>query len=104
MASTLDFVEYVFEQINTAGNISFKKMFGEYGFHCDGKYFACICDNQFFVKITEAGKALLPNCETAIPHEGAKPYFLISEFDDKDLLVNLIHKTCAKLPMPKPKK
>jgi len=51
MASTLDFVDHVYEQISSIGNITYKKMFGEYGFYYDGKFFACVrSDNQFFIK------------------------------------------------------
>lgn len=104
MASSAEFVQFVFDQISSAGNITCRKMFGEYGFHRDGKYFACICDDQFFVKITNAGRALMPHCETAPPYEGAKPCFVISKLDDKDFLADLIQKTCDELPAPKPKK
>ena len=37
MASNLDFVEYVCEQIGGAGQITYKKMFGEYGIYCNEK-------------------------------------------------------------------
>ena len=104
MASSLEFVEYVFEQISDAGNVSYKKMFGEYGLYCDGKVFGLICDNQLFVKVTEAGKAILPDCETDSPYKGAKPHFLISDLEDRALLAALIQNTCAELPTPKPKK
>ena len=37
MSSRLDFVQYVADQCSGAGEITFKKMFGEYGIYCDGK-------------------------------------------------------------------
>lgn len=55
LASNLEFVEYVCAQISAAGDITYMKMFGEYGVYCDGKVIGVICDNQFFVKKTEAG-------------------------------------------------
>ncbi|HBC92136.1 MAG TPA: competence protein TfoX [Pelotomaculum sp.] len=104
MASTKEFVEYVSGQLAEAGTISYKKMFGEYGFYCNGKFFACVCDNQFFVKITDNGQKILKNAETAPPYEGATPYFLITDLDDKKLLHKLTVATCEALPEPKPKK
>lgn len=92
------------EQLGGAGDITCRKMFGEYGVYCDGKFFACVCDNQFFVKITEAGKEFVPDCETAPPYEGARPYFLITDLDDREFLKKLTQITCAALPAPKPKK
>ena len=77
MASRQEFVQYVLEQLSDAGAITYRKMFGEYGVYCDGKIFALICDDQLFIKITEAGKRLAPHLKTMPPYEGAKPYFLV---------------------------
>lgn len=60
MASSLDFVTYVCDQLSGAGNISYKRMFGEYGIYCNGKMFGSICDDQFFVKKTVAGTSFFP--------------------------------------------
>ena len=35
MACTTDFVQYVVDQCSTAGNITIKKMFGDYGIYCN---------------------------------------------------------------------
>lgn len=104
MASNLDFVEYVCDQIGGAGSIAYKKMFGEYGIYCDGKVIGVICDNQFFVKTTEAGVALCPGCEQTAPYTGAKPHLVISDVDDRDQMARFIRATCDELPTPKPKK
>lgn len=104
MASSSDFAEYVCERLSGSGEIVSKKMFGEYGLYCDGKFFALICDNQLFIKITPAGEALLPDCPQAPPYEGARPYFLLEDLDDADFLCNVARVTCAELPPPKPRK
>ena len=104
MASRLEFVQYVADQLSGAGIITYKKMFGEYGMYCDGKIFALICEDQFFVKITEAGKRLAPDLETAAPYEGAKPYFLIEDIDDREFLTEFVRETCKELPVPRKKK
>lgn len=104
MASSVDFVAYVCEQIGGAGEITYKKMFGEFGVYCDGKFFGCVCDNQFFVKKTRAGGEILPGCEEAPPYDGAKPCFLIDGLDDRELMARFISATCAELPAPKHKK
>lgn len=104
MASTIEFVDFVCEQISGAGNITYKKMFGEYGVYCDGKIIGLICDNQFFVKKTKAGESLLVNGEEASPYTNAKPHFVIDCLEDKEFLSSFIRKTYEELPMPKPKK
>jgi TfoX/Sxy family transcriptional regulator of competence genes len=46
MASDKDFVEYVVDQIEKAGEITCRHMFGEYGIYSDGKLFGLICNNK----------------------------------------------------------
>ncbi len=105
MASDLDFVEFVVDQIENAGEITYRKMFGEYALYCEGKVVALICDNQLFVKPTKAGKSFIGNVVEAFPYPGAKPSFLIEEqIEDKDWLSNLITITERELPEAKPKK
>ena len=67
MASRLEYVQYVAEQLSGAGEITYKKMIGEYGLYCDGKIFANVSDDQLFVKITEAGRRLFPGLPEAPP-------------------------------------
>ena len=93
MASNPEYVQYIADQLGEAGQITYRKMFGEYGMYVDGKIFAVICDNQLFIKITEAP-----------PYEGAKNYLLVEDIDDQEALVELVKATSAELPAPKPKK
>ena len=103
MASTIDFVAYVCEQIGGAGEIASKKMFGEYGVYCDGKVIGVICGNQFYVKKTDAGAAIAPQCGEAAPYTGAKPHLLVDFIDDRERMAQLVAATCRELPLPKPK-
>lgn len=101
MSSKPEFVEYVAEQCRGAGVITYRKMFGAYTMYCGGKAFAILGD-EFFVKITEAGKQYgLPEKP---PYDGAKNYFLVEDVDNADFLTELISATVAELPEPKPKK
>lgn len=104
MASRPEFVQYVADQLRDAGEITYRKMFGEYGLYCNGKFFAVICDDQLFVKITENGKKLYPDLPKAPPYEGAKPSFLIEDVDDRVFLGRFVAVTCEELSVPKPKK
>ena len=104
MASRLEYVRYVAEQLSGAGEISYKKMFGEYGLYCDGKIFANVSDDQLFVKITEAGRSLFPGLPEAPPYPGAKNFFCIESVDDRDFLTALTLATCQALPETKKKR
>jgi DNA transformation protein and related proteins len=105
MASNQDIVDYILEQIAQAGVVHAKKMFGEYAVYCDGKVVALICDDQLFVKPTQAGKAFLGEVEEGYPYPGAKPWFLIAGdgFDDPEWLSELIRISAHELPLPKKK-
>ena len=104
MASNIDFVQYIADQCGGAGGIVTKKMFGDYAIYCDGKIFGLICDNGFYVKPTEAGRALLRTVDMRPPYEGAKDYFYVADVDDRDYLSALVRETCKALPAPKVKK
>ena len=96
MASSPEFVRYVCEQLAGAGRIRCKRMFGEYGLWCDGVFFATIEDGMLCLKITDAGRALLPGAEIVEPHEGAR-FLYVAELDDRDFLATLVQRTCAAL-------
>lgn len=104
MASSKEFVEFVCEQLSDAGTITYKNMFGEFGVYCNGQYFAAICNDQFFVKMTKEGETFLGTYETGYPYEGAKPCFLITDLDNREMLAKLVTITCHALPIKKPKK
>ena len=104
MASDLDFVEFVVDQVGSDCNVTYRKMFGEYALYSRGKVVALICDNQLFVKPTEAGRAFIGEVVEAPPYPGAKLSFLILDgIEDREWLTKLIAVTEAALPRPKPK-
>jgi TfoX/Sxy family transcriptional regulator of competence genes len=105
MATEKSFVDFVTEQIQDAGIISSRKMFGEYALYSNGKVVALICNNQVFVKPTQAGKTFIGEVNEAPAYPGAKNSFLIEEkIEDKEWFSELIRLTEKELPMPKKKK
>ena len=105
MATDKAFADFVLDQIENAGEITAKKMFGEYGVFSNGKIFALICDNKLFIKPTAGGRAFILDVVEAPPYKGAKPSFLIEDkIEDRDWLSELIRISLKELPEPKPKK
>lgn len=104
MASKPEFVEYIADQLSDAGSITYRKMFGEYGLYCDGKIFAVICEDELFIKVTDAGKRLSPDLPQKAPYQGSKPYFLIEDTDSREWLAEFVVETVKELPEPKKKK
>lgn len=97
MASHSDYVEYVVEQLRGAGSIRARKMFGEYGLYCDGTFFAVICDDQLFIKITPQGEMAFPDLPKVPPYEGAKDSFVVEDVDDPTMAAELTRITCEAL-------
>ena len=105
MSSDENFVKFITDQIENAGTIIYKKMFGEYAIYCDGKVVALVCDDQLFVKRTEGGRLFIGDVIEAPPYPGAKLSFLIEDkLEDKEWISDLIRITTKELPLPKPKK
>ena len=105
MATNKEFVDFVLDQIEDAGEITAKKMFGEYGLFSNKKIFALICDNKLFIKPTEAGRAFINNVVEAPAYPGAKLSFLIEDkLEDREWISHLVRITLEELPEPKLKK
>jgi len=106
MATQQRTVDYLLEQASSAGALSAKPMFGEYGVYLDGKMIGLICDDQLYVKPTASGRLHAEPVSEAPPYPGAKPHLLIEadRWDDAEWLGNLLRATAAELPTPKPRK
>jgi DNA transformation protein and related proteins len=106
MSTRQETVDFLLEQLGAVHGISARKMFGEYALYVGPKVVALICDDQLFLKPTNAGRALIGAPVDGFAYPGAKASFLIvGEFwDDADWLCDLVRRTESEVPMPKPKK
>jgi TfoX/Sxy family transcriptional regulator of competence genes len=106
MSTDISFVEFIVDQLEEAGEITYRKMFGEFALYCNGKVVALICNEQLYVKPTDAGRTFIGEdvVETP-PYRGATLYFLIEDnIESRDWLSELIRLTYKELPEPKAKK
>ena len=97
-------MQSVAARLEDAGTITYRKMFGEYCVYCDGKLFGCVYDDRLFVKITEPGKAFMPDGKLELPYEGGKPMLRVERLEDRAFLKKLVRMTCEALPEPKKKR
>ena len=107
MATSQSTIDFLLDQLSALPRVRARKMFGEYALYCEEKVVALVCDNQLFVKITPAGKALVgERYQEGEAYPGSRPYLLIDaeEIEDRERLCELIRVTAAALPPPKPKK
>lgn len=105
MSSEESFVQFVAGQAEDAGEITYRKMFGEYAVYCDGKVVILVCDDKVFVKPTDGGRTFIGDVVEAPPYPGAKPSFLIEDgLEDREWFGELVRISARELPMPKPRK
>ena len=104
MASSETYLQFILDQLEGLEGITSRKMMGEYLLYFQGKVFGGIYDDRFLIKVTKAGRALLPHCEQELPYPGAKLMFLVEDVDEKAFLQRLVVETSRELPEPKTKK
>lgn len=95
MASTKDYRDFILNQLSLLDNITYKPMMGEYLLYYNGILFGGIYDDRFLVKRTENNKKY--NMEEVVPYENAKPYYLVEDVDNMDLIKNIVIDTCSNL-------
>ena len=91
MATTKEYRDFILEQLNTLEGITCKPMMGEYLLYLDGVLFGGIYDDRLLVKKTDSNSKY--DMEEAIPYDGAKPMYLVSDVDNIDLLEEIIVET-----------
>ena len=95
MSSSIEYKDYVLGQLEIMGNIKCRSMMGEFLLYYNDILFGGIYDNRLLVKIVPQNKKY--KMEKQIPYENAKPMYLISEIDNKDLVKEIILETCKGL-------
>lgn len=102
MASTVDFIEYIIEQLQGSGELRYRKMFGEYMIYLNDKPIFTVCDNTVYVKKLDIIADLMQDAKTGAPYQGAKEHYIL-EMDDADFARNIALKVESVTPLPKKK-
>lgn len=102
MASNIEFIEYICSQLEEAGNVRYRKMFGDYMVYVNDKPMILICDNIAYVKKHPAISDFMKEAETGIPYNGAKEHYIL-DVEHKNELLKIIHTLENVLPCPKKK-
>jgi TfoX/Sxy family transcriptional regulator of competence genes len=105
MASKKSIVDLIMFSLSDAGDITAKKMFGDYGLFLSGRMIGFIADDRLLFKPTSEGRRLFTSLTEDTPYPGAKPCFLVPEEDwnKRAWLARLAIATAAELPLPKKK-
>ncbi len=103
MATSIEFINYVCEQLSGIGNISYKKMFGEYMVYLNEKPVIIVCDDTAYVKKMDCIKNFMENADTGFPYNGAKEHYIL-DIDNSDFSKEVIKEIEKVTPLPKRKK
>jgi len=96
MATKQSTVDYILDQLVSVGDVSAKKMFGEYALYSMGKVVALVCDDILYVKITKEGVAFAgDNYREGHAYEGAKVSMIVedNQIEDREWLSELVRIT-----------
>lgn len=102
MATSIDFINYVCEQISGVGSTTYKKMFGEYLVYVNEKPVITVCNNMAFVKKLECIEELMKDAEIGYPYKGAKEHYIL-DIDNAEFSRTIIEKVEEVTPIPKKK-
>ncbi|NLB37254.1 MAG: transcriptional regulator [Clostridiales bacterium] len=102
MMTTLDYIEYVCEQIGGTGLIRYKKMFGEYMVYVNDKPLLLVCGNIVYVKILDCISDKMKNAEKGFPYNGAKEHYIL-DIDNAPFSREIVSILEPVTPLPKPK-
>lgn len=105
MATTKEFHDYILENLRKVGDVSTRKMMGEYCVYYQGKLIGDICGNCLYLKPTEAVLRMMPDAERGYPYEGSKTQMVIVEdVENTRLMGEVLREMYQELPEPKKKK
>ena len=103
MATTVEYIEYVCEQIRGIGEIRYRKMFGEYMVYVNDKPILLVCDNTVYVKMLDCIADKMDCSSTGIPYKGAKEHYIL-DIDNINLSKDIICILEAVTPIHKSRK
>lgn len=104
MATTINYFNYILEQLSSIEEVTYRSMMGEYILYYKGKIVGGVYDNRLLVKDVPSAVKLIKNVKYEMPYIGAKPMILIEETDNSMFLKDLFENMYNELPLPKKRK
>ncbi len=104
MASSIEYLNFILEQLSGLDGITHRAMMGEYILYFRGKVVGGIYDDRLLVKPVKAAVSLMPAAPYELPYEGAREMLLVENVDDSAFLIKLFEAMYEELPVPKKKK
>lgn len=100
MATSPATADFLLEQLQPLGTASLRRMFGEYCLYVAGAPVGLVCDDQLYLKPTDAARQRLTAAREGNPYPGAKAHLLITadQWEDSVWLCELVQVTARSLP------
>lgn len=102
MATSINFIAYVCQQLFGTGNISYKKMFGEYMIYLNDKPVIVVCNNTAYVKKLDCIKELMEDASVGFPYKGANEHYIL-DIDNAEFSKEIVIKVEKEISLPKKK-
>lgn len=77
MATSVEFVEFVCQQLEGVGMLRYRKMFGDYFVYVNEKPMVLCCDNTCYIKMIPELEVIMADAERAIPFPGANEWYIL---------------------------
>lgn len=103
MATSIDYMEFVCEQLKSTGEVRYKKMFGEYMAYINNKPIFLVCDNTVYIKKLDEIKDLMADAPTGVPYQGSKEHYIL-DIENTELVRAVAAILESITPLPKPRK
>lgn len=104
MASSIEYLQFILEQLSDLEEINYRAMMGEYIIYYRGKIVGGIYDDRLLVKPVKSAISYMPKADYELPYNGAKEMLLVEDVDNKEFLIGLFNAMYDELPMPKIKR
>ena len=103
MATSQSTMDFLLDILSDSRQVSARKMFGEYCLYYAGRPVGLVCDEQLYLKPSEAGNRLMKFPDEGAPFPGARMHLRISpdDWDDRSWMNALVRATFDSLPPPK---
>lgn len=104
MATSKEFYDYIVENLQKVGDVSIRKMMGEYLVYYQKKLVGDICNNCLLLKPTESVLRLMPDADRAYPYEGSKTKMVVVDnVENTEFMTKVLDEMYKELPEPKRK-
>lgn len=103
MACTTQFIETLCDLLTPLGDVSSRKMMGDYVIYVNGKCVITACDNNAFIKKLPCLAPIMADAETGSPYPGAKEAYILN-LDNEAQTLKAVAMLWGKLPGRRGKK